>query len=177
MDNFSLRQNSGMKMLSNPDRRNTGGRWANDIALPADWLLTAGLDSNRDQHRSRSGVDYATKDRQRTLRFEQQGGFAELGRQQGLIVTRAVTVRIGSRQLAMVRGIRLSTARPNTSTAGLAATSTSGRPAGPAIWPGGRQSGRRTTGSAARTAPRSPSTRSAVASGMLGWPCAVASWT
>lgn len=83
MDNFSLRQNSGMKMLSNPDRRNTGGRWANDIALPADWLLTAGLDSNRDQHRSRSGVDYATKDRQRTLRFEQQGGFAELGRQQG----------------------------------------------------------------------------------------------
>ncbi|MFM5323265.1 TonB-dependent copper receptor [Aeromonas veronii] len=83
MDNFSLRQNSGMKMLSNPDRRNTGGRWANDIALPAEWLLTAGLDSNRDQHRSRSGVDYATKDRQRTLRFEQQGGFAELGRQQG----------------------------------------------------------------------------------------------
>ena len=83
MDNFSLRPNSGMKMLSNPDRRNTGGRWANDIALPADWLLTAGLDSNRDQHRSRGGVDYATKDRQRTLRFEQQGGFAELGRQQG----------------------------------------------------------------------------------------------
>ncbi|MBC6488073.1 TonB-dependent copper receptor [Aeromonas hydrophila] len=83
MDNFSLRPNSGMKMLSNPDRRNTGGRWANDIALPADWLLTAGLDSNRDQHRSRGGVDYATKDRQRTLRFEQRGGFAELGRQQG----------------------------------------------------------------------------------------------
>ena len=27
MDNFSLRPNSGMKMLSNPDRRNTGGRW------------------------------------------------------------------------------------------------------------------------------------------------------
>ena len=27
MDNFSLRQNSGMKMLSNPDRRNTGGRY------------------------------------------------------------------------------------------------------------------------------------------------------
>lgn len=83
MDNFSLRQNSTPKSLNNPDRRNTGGRWANDIALPADWLLTAGLDSNRDQHRSRSGVDYATKDRQRTLRFEQQGGFAELGRLQG----------------------------------------------------------------------------------------------
>ncbi|WP_042011962.1 hypothetical protein [Aeromonas fluvialis] len=42
MDNFSLRQNSGMKTLSNPDRRNTGGRWANDIALPADWLLALG---------------------------------------------------------------------------------------------------------------------------------------
>lgn len=83
MDNFSLRQSSDPKSLNNPDRRNTGGRWANDIALPADWLLTAGLDSNRDQHRSRGGVDYATKDRQRTLRFEQQGGFAELGRQQG----------------------------------------------------------------------------------------------
>ncbi|WP_421270603.1 TonB-dependent copper receptor [Aeromonas veronii] len=84
MDNFSLRQNSTPKSLNNPDRRNTGGRWANDIALPADWLLTAGLDSNRDQHRSRGDVDYATKDRQRTLRFEQQGGFAELGRQQGV---------------------------------------------------------------------------------------------
>ncbi|WP_368225804.1 TonB-dependent copper receptor [Aeromonas sp. R1-1] len=83
MDNFSLRQSSDPKSLNNPDRRNTGGRWANDIALPADWLLTAGLDSNRDQHRSRGDVDYATKDRQRTLRFEQQGGFAELGRQQG----------------------------------------------------------------------------------------------
>lgn len=83
MDNFSLRQSSDPKSLNNPDRRNTGGRWANDIALPADWLLTAGLDSNRDQHRSRGDVDYAIKDRQRTLRFEQQGGFAELGRQQG----------------------------------------------------------------------------------------------
>ncbi|MBL0640603.1 TonB-dependent copper receptor [Aeromonas veronii] len=83
MDNFSLRQNSDPKSLSNPDRRNTGGRWANDIALPADWLLTAGFDSNRDQHRFRKDLDYADKPRQRTLRFEQQGGFAELGRQQG----------------------------------------------------------------------------------------------
>ncbi len=176
MDNFSLRQNSGMKMLSNPDRRNTGGRWANDIALPADWLLTAGFDSNRDQHRFRKDLDYADKPRQRTLRFEQQGGFAELGRQQGAHSYKGGIVRIGSRQPVMVRGIRPSTARPSTSTAGLVATSINGRPAGPVIWRGDRLSGRRTTGSAARTAPRLPSTRSAAASGTPGWLCAAASW-
>ncbi len=90
MDNFSLRPNSGMKMLSNPDRRNTGGRWANDIALPADWLLTAGLDANRDQHRARSGVDYASQPRQRTLRFEQRGALPSWAASRGLTVTRGL---------------------------------------------------------------------------------------
>lgn len=112
MDNFSLRPNSGMKMLSNPDRRNTGGRWANDIALPADWLLTAGFDANRDQHRARSGVDYASQPRQRTLRFEQQGALPSWAASRGPTATRGATGRTGSRPPVTARGIRPSTAIP-----------------------------------------------------------------
>ncbi|ALP40006.1 TonB-dependent copper receptor [Aeromonas schubertii] len=83
MDNFSLRPNDGMKRLSNPDRENRGGRWANDVALPGSLTLTAGLDTNRDHHRGRGGVDYASKPRMQTLSFEQDGRFVELGGEWG----------------------------------------------------------------------------------------------
>lgn len=83
MDNFSMRPNEGDKKLSNPDRRNTGARWANDFLLPTDWILTAGVDLNRDKHSFRSGLDYDSQPREPDLRFEQMGGFVELGRQRG----------------------------------------------------------------------------------------------
>lgn len=78
MDNFSLRPQNHTRMLSNPDRRNSGGRWTNDLALSEEWMVTVGVNVNRDQHRSRGGEDYNDKARERTLRFDEKGWFSEL---------------------------------------------------------------------------------------------------
>ncbi len=104
MDNFSLRPNSGMKMLSNPDRRNTGGRWANDIALPADWLLTAGLDANRDQHRARSGWTTPASRASAPCASSSRAALPSWAASRALTVTRGVTGRTGSRPPVTVRG-------------------------------------------------------------------------
>ncbi|MDR0665202.1 MAG: TonB-dependent copper receptor [Helicobacteraceae bacterium] len=56
MDNFSMRPNSGMGMVSNPDRKTEGGRLELTF-LPADSLsLIAGADMEVNLHRGRSGA-------------------------------------------------------------------------------------------------------------------------
>ncbi|MDR2164368.1 MAG: TonB-dependent copper receptor [Zoogloeaceae bacterium] len=83
MDNYSLRQNAGMAMASNPDRRTTGGR----LALTLDpherlrWIV--GLDWQGNRHTGRSGGrrgaanDYRAQERAENARFAQHGLFSE----------------------------------------------------------------------------------------------------
>ncbi len=77
MDNFSLRQNNGMKMLNNPDRRTVGGRIAATLA-PTDALqLVVGADAKDDEHTVRNGVNYRSQRRTDDLAFERHGLFGE----------------------------------------------------------------------------------------------------
>jgi len=90
MDNYSLRPAMpGNYRANNPDRWIKGAYLAATIAPPQqDWELTFGADWKSDQHRSRmSGTQanaaaanaaYRNKPRNRNLRFEQRGIFAEL---------------------------------------------------------------------------------------------------
>ncbi|MCV2215845.1 TonB-dependent copper receptor [Thauera sp. Sel9] len=77
MDNFSLRTNRGMKMLSNPDRQTLGARAAAVLAPSERWSITVGADVRDDQHRVRGGVDYRDQKRQKDIGFERQGLFGE----------------------------------------------------------------------------------------------------
>ncbi|TIC78670.1 TonB-dependent copper receptor [Crenobacter intestini] len=76
MDNFSLRPQPGMKMLSNPDRTTDSARVAADLKL-ASAELTVGADWLQDDHTFRGGVDYASKPRSPDQSFDSVGVFAE----------------------------------------------------------------------------------------------------
>ncbi|NDV13207.1 TonB-dependent copper receptor [Crenobacter caeni] len=76
MDNFSLRPQPGMKMLSNPDRTTDSARVAADLKL-ASAELTVGADWLQDDHTFRGGVDYASKPRSPDQSFDSAGVFAE----------------------------------------------------------------------------------------------------
>ncbi len=54
MDNYSLRQTSGMKMVSNPDRQTDGARIAADLHFSPSLLATVGADWRSDEHTKRA---------------------------------------------------------------------------------------------------------------------------
>lgn len=77
MDNFSLRTNTGMKMLNNPDRTTAGGRIGATLA-PFDALqLVIELDARDDEHTIRNGVAYRSAKRVDDLSFQRYGVFGE----------------------------------------------------------------------------------------------------
>ncbi|WP_221800336.1 TonB-dependent copper receptor [Oceanobacter mangrovi] len=94
MDNYSLRSNSGMTMVSNPDRDTKGALLSltsdtNLSDLPAG-ELEVGLDWQSNSHRLRSATgmmgiapDYESLTRQDDMRFTSTGLYAELSQPTG----------------------------------------------------------------------------------------------
>jgi iron complex outermembrane receptor protein len=77
MDNYSLRVNTGMKMLNNPDRETKGGRVAVTLT-PSDPLhLVLGADMKTDDHTFRDGTNYYLKPRDGDLSFDRYSAFGE----------------------------------------------------------------------------------------------------
>lgn len=79
MDNYSLRQPSGMAMAMDVDRRTLGARF-NGVWRTADWELIAGADGQRSIHRGRMGMGrntYKNERWERDANFTQYGLFAE----------------------------------------------------------------------------------------------------
>lgn len=77
MDNFSLRDNAGMKMLKNPDRTTWGGRAEMELNAADNLVLTVGADYRRDEHTIRTGVDYESKPRLPDQTFNALGVFTD----------------------------------------------------------------------------------------------------
>jgi iron complex outermembrane recepter protein len=90
MDNYSLRSNSGMRMVSNPDRATDGASITSKLVFENS-QLELGTDWQKNQHRNRSasamGVtpDYESLSRTADMEFETWGIYAEYSRdlQQG----------------------------------------------------------------------------------------------
>lgn len=83
MDNFSLRQATGMKMLSNPDRTTKGARLESQLAFGSATYLVGGLDYQDNEHSFRSAASMMTptvtgKPRIDDAEFSAKGIFAEL---------------------------------------------------------------------------------------------------
>lgn len=84
MDNYSLRDATGMKMVSNPDRETTGGRIAATLNLAATSMLDIGIDFQKNEHSVRSASsmmadpDYTSLARNSDMRFRNWGVFGEL---------------------------------------------------------------------------------------------------
>jgi iron complex outermembrane recepter protein len=83
MDNYSLRSQSGMKMVSNPDRETRGGRLAATLELSPRTSLETGIDFQTNEHtlRSASGASVSAYDslpRKPDMRFNSRGVFGEL---------------------------------------------------------------------------------------------------
>ena len=87
MDNFTLRDSTGMKMVSNPDRETIGANLSSEWALGQTTTLRTGIDHQRNNHRIRSASNMMnmmmTPDidgvaRIDDMRFRTQGVFAEL---------------------------------------------------------------------------------------------------
>jgi len=78
MDNYSLRTQTGMKMLSNPDRETKGGRLAATFDLSPRTSLETGLDVQTNDHSLRTGTNYDSKPRTPDMRFSSWGVFGEL---------------------------------------------------------------------------------------------------
>ena len=78
MDNYSLRNQTGMRMLSNPDRETQGGRIAATFDLSPRTSLETGIDFQTNDHSLRSGTDFTTKPRTPDMRFSSWGLFGEL---------------------------------------------------------------------------------------------------
>ncbi|MCL6264313.1 TonB-dependent copper receptor [Craterilacuibacter sp. RT1T] len=76
MDNFSLRPQPGMKMLSNPDRTTDSAQIAADLRLGTA-PLTVGANWQRDDHRLRKGLNYTAQARTADQSFDSAGFFAE----------------------------------------------------------------------------------------------------
>ena len=87
MDNYSLRAFTPSMMMpnpsaSNPDRRTVGARVAFDLAGPADFTATLGMDHQQNRHRNRSTMNettmpYESMARVADARFEYTGVFGE----------------------------------------------------------------------------------------------------
>ena len=79
MDNYSLRDATGMKMVSNPDRETTGGRIAATLNLAATSMLDIGIDFQKNEHSVRSASsmmadpDYTSLARNSDMRFRNWG--------------------------------------------------------------------------------------------------------
>lgn len=83
MDNYSLRDNTGMKMANNPDRRTMGLRLAGDLNLGETTLLKLGVDQQNNQHRLRNSTNqdlrpYQNDPRIKDATFDDIGIFSEL---------------------------------------------------------------------------------------------------
>jgi len=83
MDNYTLREPNGMKMVSNPDRATDGVRTVSELALGENVLATIGVDHQSSQHRARKamgmmGVDPVLPAREDDASFSSSGLFAEL---------------------------------------------------------------------------------------------------
>ena len=83
MDNYSLRSQSGMQMVSNPDRKTQGGRLAATLELGSKTSLETGIDFQTNEHtlRKASGAAVAGYDslpRGADMRFNSRGVFGEL---------------------------------------------------------------------------------------------------
>jgi iron complex outermembrane receptor protein len=83
MDNFSLRQSTGMKMISNPDRTTKGARVESQLAFGGATYLVGGLDYQDNEHSLRTASSMMTptvsgKPRIDDAEFSSQGIFGEL---------------------------------------------------------------------------------------------------
>jgi iron complex outermembrane recepter protein len=86
MDNFSLRANSGMKRINNPDRTTRGGRAEVQVSPTQATFLTAGLDYQENDHTVRSASSMtvpsvADQPRLTDAEFRSAGLFGELDHQ------------------------------------------------------------------------------------------------
>ncbi|MDR2014866.1 MAG: TonB-dependent copper receptor [Azoarcus sp.] len=82
MDNYSLRDNTGMKSANNPDRLTTGLRLAGNLNLGENSLLTLGFDQQSNRHRLRTSSNqnndpYQKKTRTEDASYDDYGLFAE----------------------------------------------------------------------------------------------------
>ncbi|MDY0073483.1 MAG: TonB-dependent copper receptor [Thauera sp.] len=82
MDNYSLRPQPMMTMVSNPDRKTWGGRFALTLNPAEQWLLTLGADLRDDRHTRRDGSasSWRNQKRMKDYSFERQGLFGEATR-------------------------------------------------------------------------------------------------
>jgi len=84
MDNFSLRQSTGMKMISNPDRTTQGARVESQLAFGGATYLVGGLDYQNNEHSLRTASSMMMtptvtgKPRVDDAEFSSQGIFGEL---------------------------------------------------------------------------------------------------
>jgi iron complex outermembrane receptor protein len=78
MDNYSLRSQSGAKMVSNPDRETVGGRAAIGLRLAEETKATLGVDYQTNKHALRSTTNYANLPRVEDASFRNYGLFGEL---------------------------------------------------------------------------------------------------
>ncbi|MCX2801961.1 iron complex outermembrane recepter protein [Microbulbifer thermotolerans] len=86
MDNFSLREPSGMmatQMAMNPDRKTTGGKLALELAPTEAVQWSLGLDVRDDRHSNRSTMhqqlmDYRDMKREADAEFQQVGLYSEI---------------------------------------------------------------------------------------------------
>lgn len=86
MDNYSLRDVSGMYMVSNPDRETKGATLAATLDIAERTQLDVGVDSQRNDHslRKAGGMmepDYESLSRVDDMRFRSNGVYAELDHQ------------------------------------------------------------------------------------------------
>ena len=84
MDNYSLRANTGMKSVNNPDRETQGSRVAATLNLSDATVLDLGAELQRNEHTLRkassmAGIpDYESLSRTADMRFYSYGVFGEL---------------------------------------------------------------------------------------------------
>lgn len=86
MDNYSLRQPSGMMAMQvamNPDRKTTGGKLMVTLAPQEDMDLSVGVDAQENRHSNRTSMnqgalDYRDLGREADAEFTQSGLFSEL---------------------------------------------------------------------------------------------------
>lgn len=83
MDNYSLRSQSGMKMVSNPDRETVGGRAAIGLRLAEATQATLGVDYQTNKHTLRSTTNYANLPRIEDANFRNYGLFGEVAHNLG----------------------------------------------------------------------------------------------
>lgn len=88
MDNYSLRPQAGMKMVSNPDRETVGGRAVFGLAMSDATLAKVGVDYQDNRHTLRSTMNQATSPyellpRAEDANFRNYGLFGEVTHDMG----------------------------------------------------------------------------------------------